>query len=93
MKGVVVRPLNGSRPAGVLLLLAVQEHAEVDAVRGGAWLTDAAGGRLMDSAGAVWEVSAGLVRRIVFLSCRCSCTEVTTYRDGAEVARIVGPAR
>ncbi|MFJ4339390.1 hypothetical protein [Streptomyces sp. NPDC088915] len=93
MSGMRLRPLNGSVPAGTRLLLSVLEHGA--ALPEGVWLSDAAGRRLMDKESAVWSVEADgtVVQRTVFLLCTCSCVEVTTYQDGSETSRIVGPIR
>jgi hypothetical protein len=87
-----VKPLTGSRPAGVLLLLEVLQHAELATMPAGPWVTDAETGRLMDPSGAVWHTGDDGVQRTAYLPCGC-CAEVTAFRDGAEISRAVGAAR
>jgi hypothetical protein len=88
-----VRTVDGKETDGLRLLLAVIEHAE--AVPDGPWAYSAVQGALVDPTGAVWmKASEGCsVQRVLLLPCRCACAELTTYRHGVEISRIVGPTR
>ncbi|MEU4487355.1 hypothetical protein AB0H94_21165 [Streptomyces purpurascens] len=82
-----VRTLDGTDAAGTQLVLAVLEHAESAPV--GPWTADLGRAAVLDGSGAVWFVGTGDVSRLVSLPCACGHTELTTYRDGAEISRTV----
>ncbi|MFG2413317.1 hypothetical protein [Streptomyces goshikiensis] len=88
-----VRAIDGKEAAGARLLTFVVEHADPEALPSGGWVSEASAGRLMDADGAVWFIAEGGqgVARLKYLACTCSCPELTTYRDGAEIFREVGP--
>lgn len=88
-----VKAIDGKEAAGVRLLTFVMEHADPEVLPPGGWTSQASAGRLMDADGGVWFMGDGglAVERMVQLPCRCACWELTTYRDGAEIFRQVGP--
>lgn len=90
----MVKAIDGRRAAGMRLLAVVVQHAELAVLPEGRWTSEASEGRLMDSEGSVWFIADGglSVQRLQLLSCRCVCAELTTYQDGAEVSREMGPA-
>ncbi|MEW2082349.1 hypothetical protein [Streptomyces sp. NPDC005283] len=90
-----VKPVDGKSAAGMRLLTVVMQHAELAVLPEGAWTSEASEGRLMDPEGSVWLIEDGglAVSRVVPLSCPCECAELTTYMDGEEISRQVGPAR
>jgi len=86
-----VRAVGGTEAAGTCLVLSVLQHAERPPE--GPWTADVGQRSVMDGAGAVWFVERRSVARVVALSCPCGCAELTTFRQGAEVERSVGPTR
>ncbi|GAA1557294.1 hypothetical protein [Streptomyces globosus] len=88
-----VRAIDGRAAAGARLLALVVEHAAVEALPAGDWVSEASAGRLMDAEGGVWFVGDGGVgvQRLLYLACPCGCAELTAYQDGAEVSRDVTP--
>ncbi|MEH0543267.1 hypothetical protein QA802_09335 [Streptomyces sp. B21-105] len=89
-----VKAIDGKRAGGVRLLAVVVQHAVLSALPPGGWTSEASQGRLMDAQGDVWLVEDGglCVKRVHMMPCRCACAELTTYRDGVEVSRVVGAA-
>lgn len=86
-----VRAVDGTEPQGAALVLAVLRHAEK--APDGPWAASPRMSAVTDATGTVWFVEGDQVSRLVPLSCRCACAEVTTYSGGVEISRIVGPAR
>lgn len=82
---------GGTDGAAASLVLAVIEHAETAPV--GPWAARVAQRAVVDGTGAVWFVESDSVARLVPLSCRCECAELTKYRDGEEISRDVRPTR
>ncbi|MFJ7154643.1 hypothetical protein ACIQUQ_06865 [Streptomyces sp. NPDC101118] len=88
-----VKAIDGKRAAGARLLAVVVQHAPTEVLPVGGWVSEASAGRLMDAEGGVWFMGDGglAVERLVCLPCACACWEMTTFRDGAEIFREVGP--
>lgn len=88
-----VKAIDGKRAAGVRLLTVVVQHVPADALPEGGWVSEASAGRLMDAEGGVWFMGDGglAVERMLQLPCDCAHWELTTYQDGAEIFRQVGP--
>lgn len=82
-----IRPVQGSVAAGIALVAAVMEHA--GAVPSGPWSTHADMQALVDEKGVTWFVEGDQVSRLVALSCRCEHAELTTYREGVEMGRVI----
>lgn len=82
-----VRSLDGRESVGTVLVLAVLEHAET--APDGPYAAHEGLGAVVDGSGAVWFVDEASVARLVPLSCRCECAELTTYRHGVEIGREV----
>ncbi|MFB7474576.1 hypothetical protein [Kitasatospora sp. NPDC056184] len=80
--------MDGTEAQGVGVVLAVLRHAETEPPR--PWTVACSEGRLLDGDGAVWTIEDGQAVRLLALPCRCGCTELTTYKDGAEISRFVG---
>ncbi|WP_332758916.1 hypothetical protein [Streptomyces sp. MT206] len=87
------KAIDGKTAGGVRLLCVVMQHAPTEALPAGRWLTEASAGRLMDAEGGVWFLDDGgeSVQRMLQLPCGCAHWELTTYQDGAEIFREVGP--
>jgi hypothetical protein len=87
------KAIDGKTAGGVRLLCVVMQHVPAEALPEGRWLTEASAGRLMDAEGSVWFLDDGglAVQRMLQLPCPCSCWELTTYQDGTEIFREVGP--
>ncbi|MER6252332.1 hypothetical protein ABT224_13330 [Streptomyces sp. NPDC001584] len=87
------KAIDGKTAGGVRLLCVVMLHAPAEVLPEGQWLTEASAGRLMDAEGGVWFMGDGglAVQRMLQLPCACAHWELTTYQDGAEIFREVGP--
>lgn len=87
------KAIDGRTAGGVRLLCVVMQHVPTEVLPEGRWLTEASAGRLMDAEGGVWFMGDGglAVERMLQLPCACAHWELTTYRDGAEIFRQVGP--
>ncbi|MFF8264071.1 hypothetical protein [Streptomyces virginiae] len=90
-----VKAIDGREAAGAQLLIRVVEHAPAEALPPGDWVSEASAGRLLDAEGGVWFIAddGQGVQRLRYLSCSCSCPELTTYRDGSEIFREVSSTR
>ncbi|MCY0931177.1 hypothetical protein OTB20_34350 [Streptomyces sp. H27-H1] len=87
------KAIDGKTAGGVRLLIDVMRHAPSSVLPTGRWLTESSAGRLMDAEGGVWFMGDGglAVERMLQLPCPCAHWELTTYQDGAEIFRRVGP--
>lgn len=83
-----VRTLDGTEAAGLVLALAVVEHAE--GAPEGPWLVNLGDAMVVDGSGTAWFVGTDSVSRLLELSCRCEHWELTTFSRGAEISRTVG---
>lgn len=84
-----VHAIDGTEAEGVRMALVVLQHAEQ--APDGSLASSVSLRAVMDAHGGTWFVLADRVQRMLDLACGCHA-ELTTYQDGSEIDRTVGPA-